>query len=425
MSQQIPRFLAATLLGLALVSTAALAGPNSFRYADESQRLPADTNPPDSDTLDVELVDVDADGDLDLFRAEGTASPAPRPNLLYINNGSGVYSDQTALRLPPGPPANSSEVEFADVDGDGDLDGIVANLGPEQLLLNNGAGFFTDGSATHLPPPLPLFENISIEARFADVDADGDPDILLANENPFDFSPTAGAQNRIWINDGTGHYTDQTVGRLPIRNDQTQGFAVGDIDADGDLDAIVVNILQDFVLINDGTGHFTDETASRFPTVADATRKGILADFNGDGWLDLFMGNSQAQAERLYLNNGGGVFVDRTAGNVPAKADTTTDVEVADLDTDGDLDLYVVNAGAFQVGHGFLGEANVYLRNNGHGKFHDQTKTHFPDEARPSTSAAVGDVDGDDDLDLVIGNSTDINGGEQLLIRKRNPGGKD
>ena len=397
------------------------AGPSSFRYVDESNRLPLDINPLDTDTLDVDFADVDDDGDLDLFVADGTATPAPRLNKLYLNDGTGHFTDETFLRLPNTPPANSTEVEFADVDGDGDVDAIVANLGPEQLLLNDGQGFFSDASSTHLPPPLSLLEDISSEARFADVDGDGDPDLLITNENP--FNPAVGAQNRLWINDGTGHFSDETAARLPARLDQSQGFAVGDIDQDGDLDLIVVNIGQDFVLINiDGTGHFSDETLSRFPPTTDATRKGVLADFNGDGCLDLFMGNSRQQQNQLYFNDCGGIFIEVTSGNVPVRADTTTDVDVVDLDNDGDLDLYITNAGDFQAGHGFLGEQNRYLRNNGHGKFQDKTQVYFPAVADPSTNAAFGDVDSDGDLDLLIGNSTSTGGEETLYIRQRCPG---
>jgi hypothetical protein len=371
-------------MGLVTAMPAQAAGPSSFRYVDESWRLPADTNPLNTDTLDVDFVDVDSDGDLDIFVAEGTASVAPRANRLLINDGRGFFADESAQRLPAMPPANSTEAEFADVDGDGDPDAIVSNLGPEQLLLNDGNGFFSDASAANLPRPLPLFQNISSEARFADVDGDGDPDILVSNENPFNPSPIAGAQNRLWINDGAGHFTDETSARLPARTDQTQGMVPGDIDSDGDLDLIVVNIGQDFVLINDGTGHFADQTAGRFPVTSDSTRKGVLADFDGDGDLDLFMANSRNQQDRLYFNNGQGVFTDVTAKNLPTRLDTTTSVSVADLDNDGDLDLFLTNAGDFQVGHGFLGDQSVYLRNNGHGKFHDKTAVYFPRRSAPA-----------------------------------------
>jgi FG-GAP-like repeat len=194
-----------SILVFSLGSSTVFADSNNFRYVDESTRLPFDTNPPDTDTLDVDFADVDKDGDLDIYIAEGTASPEPRANKLYINDGSGNFTDETTTRLPDSPPANSTEVDFADADSDGDLDAIVANLGPEQLLLNEGTGHFVDASASNLPTPLDLFNNISSEARFIDVDKDGDKDILVTNENPFNPAVLGGAQNRIWINNGRQH----------------------------------------------------------------------------------------------------------------------------------------------------------------------------------------------------------------------------
>lgn len=414
-------YILTTILVFSLTPATPFADSNSFRYVDEPTRLPFDTNPPETDTLDVDFVDVDKDGDLDIYIAEGTASPAPRPNKLYINDGGGNFTDESTTRLPDSPPANSTEVDFADADGDGDLDAIVANLGPEQLLLNDGAGFFVDASASNLPAPLDLFNNISSEARFIDVDKDNDKDILVTNENPFNPDVLKGVQNRIWINNGNGQFSDETASRLPQRTDQSQGFASGDIDRDGDIDLIVVNIGQDFVLINDGHGFFLDETGTRFPITGDSSRKGVLADLNGDRCLDLFMGNSRNQQNRLYLNNCRGVFIDRTEGNVPLRADTTSDVDLVDIDRDGDLDVYTTNSGDFQVGHGFLGDINVYLRNNGHARFVDQTARNFPLNAFPSTDAEFGDVDGDHDLDLMVGNSSAVNGNENLYIRKRHP----
>ena len=383
-------------------------------YLDESSRLPVNPNPAATDTLDVEFIDVDADGDLDLFVVEGTASPAPRPNLLCINDGAGNFANETFSRLPPGA-ANSTEVEAADVDGDGDLDLIVANLGANQLILNDGAGFFTDVSATNLPAPDPNFLNdISAEARFADVDGDGDPDLLVSNENPFD--PTGGGQNRLLLNDGSGVFVDATAGRLPTAIDQTAGFAVGDIDTDGDLDLIVVNIGSNRVLLNDGAGFFTDETAILHPgDPGRSSRKGVLGDIDGDACLDLVVGNSRAEPNELWLGDCDGFFTDGSS-MMPADNATTTDIDLVDVDADGDLDVYVTNAGTFLFGHGFLGEPNVLLVNKNGNKLKDKTDHAFPPESRPSSGAEFGDVDGDGDLDLCIANSTEDGGDEILFI---------
>lgn len=175
--------------------TAGAHGQNFF-FVEETWRLPPDMTLPGTSSTDVDLVDVDDDGDLDLFVAEGTDSPAPRPNRLLLNDGGGVFTDFSATHLPPAV-ANSTEADFGDVDGDGDLDAIVANLGPEQLLINNGMGVFMDGSA-RLPPPPSFLQDITADARLADVDGDGDLDILLSNERTRILSiPVQPAADRI------------------------------------------------------------------------------------------------------------------------------------------------------------------------------------------------------------------------------------
>ena len=409
--------LVASIAGIVLLSTIRTAadGPRQdFFFVEETFRLPPDTTLPGTSTTDVDLVDVDADGDLDLFIAEGTDSPAPRPNRLLLNDGAGHFVDVSATSLPPAV-ANSTKADFGDVDGDGDLDAIVANLGPEQLLLNNGAGVFLDGSS-QLPPPPSFFQDITADARLADVDGDGDLDILLSNENPFNPSPTGGGQNRLLINSGTGTFTDQTATRLPAANDQTGAILPGDIDDDGDLDLVVLNRGQDFVLVNNGAGVFANQTAARFPVTADTSRGGALADLDGDGDLDLAVANSRNEPIALYTNRAG-VFQAKDFGAAPGIDETNTGLEVVDLDEDGDLDVYVPNAGAFTVGHGFGGGPDHYYRNNGKAKFTDRTTKHFPEVLDPTTDAAFGDIDGDGDLDLVVGNSGE-NGEERVFVRR-------
>jgi hypothetical protein len=416
--RKLPLALATALLAASLAS--AEGHGQNFRFFEESFRLPPDTSLPGTSTTDVDLVDVDGDGDLDLFMAEGTDSVAGRPNRLLINTGAGTFVDETAARIPLPNNSNSTKADFGDVDGDGDLDAIVANVGPEQLLLNDGDGIFTDGSA-QLPPPVPLFSNISADARFADVDGDGDLDVLVSNENPFPGG--LGAQNRVFINDGTGHFTDQTAARLPVAIDQTAAMLPGDVDGDGDLDIVVLNRGQENVLINGGGGVFHDETAARFPVTTDSTRGGGLADLDGDGDLDVVTGNSRSEPVALYLNEDG-VFTAKAFGMVPLPNETDAGLELVDLEGDGDLDVYLPNAGQFQAGHGFLGGPDRYFRNNGNAKFKERTDKHFNPPNDPSTDAAFGDIDGDGDLDLVVGNSGE-NGGERVFVNRPNGHGDD
>ena len=404
-----------TLGVMAPVSPAARAGQGhgqNFVLVEES-RLPPDTSPTGTSTTDVDLVDVDGDGDLDIYKAQGTDGFLGRPDQLLINNGDGDFVDESATRLPP-ENANSLKADFGDVDGDGDLDAIVANVGPELLLLNDGLGVFTDGSVSRLPPPPPLLDDLSPDARFADVDGDGDLDILVSNEIPFPGGPP-GAQDRLWINDGTGHFSDRTATQLPAAIDQTAAMLPDDIDGDGDLDIVVLNRGPERVLVNSGAGFFTDETDDRFPVTTDSTRAGGLADLDRDGDLDLVTGNSRGESAAIYFNDGRGVFVAGDFGMTPLPGETIAGLELVDLDGDGDLDVYLSNAGALVSGHGFVGGPDHYFRNNGVGQFVERTPSHFDPPHDPTTDAAFGDIDGDGDLDLVVGNSGE-NGGERVFV---------
>ena len=112
-----------------------------FHFVEDSARLGPDTSPAGTSTTDVNLVDVDGDGDLDIYLVEGTDTIAGRPDRLLINDGTGHFEDQSLSRLPAPNNQNSAAADFGDVDGDGDLDALVAGVLGEDLLLNDGNGF--------------------------------------------------------------------------------------------------------------------------------------------------------------------------------------------------------------------------------------------------------------------------------------------
>jgi VCBS repeat protein len=385
------------LLGLMLaIPVPALASHSALgTYVDSSSRVPFPLQSKLSE--DVEWVDVDRDGDLDIWVALGTANGIGAADLLFTNTGGGNFAAATSLRIRD----DSADVGFGDVDRDGDLDALVANIGRETLFINNAGRFRAE--PTRIPAGKPdALDDISIAAEFADVDGDGDLDIGVANERP----GTAGSQNFLWINDGTGRFVDETALRIPTRLDQSSGLAFGDIDADGDVDFIVVNNPQNFVMINNGAGVFTDETATRYPTVSAAGRHGVLADVDLDGDLDFYLATGRAQADRLFLNDLG-VFTDVTATHMPGVIDSTVDAELVDLDRDGDLDVYAANVGT-TVGdptfHNFTGEQDRIYENDGTGRFTDITSGHLPSVVDATFGASAGDADGDGDLDIVASN---------------------
>lgn len=391
-------------------------------FVEDATRLPAGfSEAADTSTVGLNLVDVDADGDLDLFVPEGTGGLDARPNLLFINDGCGFFRDESALRLPQGRDANSVKADFADIDGDGDLDAIVANLGPEQLLVNDGRGRFTDASAT-LPPSTDPGFDVSADAHFADVTGDGCPDILLANENPFDPDPLHGAQNRLLVNDCTGTFADETSDRLPALTDQTAALLDGDIDGDGDVDLVVLNRGQERVLVNTGDGHFSDETSLRFPTSSDSTRSGALADLDRDGDLDLVTSNSRGQPPALYLNSGSGRFQLAPFNYSEASDETDTELVLLNLNGDRYPDLFIANAGKFDGAHGFEGGPDHFFENR-RGQFVEATSAHatFP-STQASTAAAVGDIDGDGAPDLIVAGTGNGELGRERVFIQTSPG---
>ena len=208
-----------------------------------------------------------------------------------------------------------------------------------------------------------------------DYDNDNDVDIYLVNGAKLDsLGTSAGAMNRLYRNDGTGHFVDVTeVSRVGH-----QGYGVGV----------------------------------------------CIGDYDNDGWLDMYVTNFGANV--LYRNNGDGTFVDRTAAAGVEVNDWSAGCAFADVDADGDLDLYVANYVDFSVEthtpcrvKGILvycsprtydGVKDVFFRNNGDGTFTEDTRnTGFDNFAARGLGVTFGDYDADGDPDLYVANDADAN----------------
>jgi hypothetical protein len=278
----------------------------------------------------VALGDIEADGDIDVYIPDASTGP----HFLFVNNGSGVFADESGTRLPGGFTSRAGATEFGDVDGDGDLDLFVgdayAGSGTTvgHILVNDGDGVFTMGAAT----PAGMGDD-PIDVDFADVDRDWDLDIMLNMHV---------GKSLLWLNDGSGNYTDATANVHAM-----EGFHYGpslcDIDGDADLDLWTDNAgagLLDTLATNDGMGVFTDMSA----TLLGGSGVNPNADDNGVICVDIDHDNdldgaviSLSTAERV-LENDGGTF-SYTAGLFPASAnDNSLWLDFGDLNNDGRLD---------------------------------------------------------------------------------------
>ena len=338
------------------------------------------------------LVDLDGDGDSDIVFANGQGYSSlgtllkPR---MYINNGSGVFSDQTDARAA-GITGCFRGVEAGDVDRDGDWDLLLAqdfNRRP-LLLINDGTGVFSDQTAARMP-------NIamgSARGQFGDVDNDGDLDIVLCNSGTNRFASTG--RPRLFLNDGTGVFTDAPAAQFPTTAlSQQMDIIFGDFDNDLDLDLHIGTRASGTgssqLWKNDGAGNFTRIT----PFVTDASCYSYdFGDLDGDGDLDLIGVNAGvSNAELLLRNNAAGESWTNISSQItPNPTSDDNDSKFIDYDNDGDLDLVIAA----------LGGPDRMYRNNGAGVFAQVTGI-LPTLSDSSLDIKAGDLDGDGKPDLV------------------------
>ncbi len=278
----------------------------------------------------VEAGDCDGDGDWDLVLAQDFNK---QPKLL-INSGNGVFTDETVARLPA-VTMSSARAQFADVDNDGDLDlffcnsGVTNRFGSGQprLFLNNGSGVYTNVTATNIP-----VGNISDQQDciFGDVDGDFDLDIHIGSR--------AGA-SKLWLNNGSGVFTNSAI----LGGGSTYSYDFGDIDGDGDLDLLSIQGASDFLLQNNMPGAWTNISSEISPNTSIDDNDSKFFDYDNDGDLDYVVG-SLGSSERVYRNNGGtasspGALFTQVTGVLPTVSDATIDIEVADYNGDGRIDV--------------------------------------------------------------------------------------
>jgi enediyne biosynthesis protein E4 len=394
------------------------------------------------------LFDFDNDGDLDLFAVEsgavpGTVRASSRSfSRLYRNDlepGTRKFrfTDVTE-RSGIGATGYGMGAATGDFDNDGWIDLYVTNLGSNQMFRNKGDGTFADvtaASGTDDP-------RWSTSAAFFDYDRDGWLDLFVANYvdfnigmkrecfssgsardycNPVVYPP---APDRLLHNNRDGTFTDVSV-RAGISRATGRGLGVlaADLNDDGWTDLYVANDGDANQLwINErGSGVFRDEGLLAGVAVSRTGQAqgsmGIdLADIDRDGDEDLFVTNLDNESNTFYLNVGKGLFEDRTSEFGLFRLGVTGfGTRFFDYDNDGWLDLVIVNGAvrhlAAQARRGEtypLKQRNQLLRNDAGRRFADVTGPAGPafDRLEVARGGSVGDLDNDGDSDLVIFNNS-------------------
>ena len=382
------------------------------------------------------FADVDNDGDLDLYVCSHAS-----PNRLYINRGDGTFrkttpSDGVGLDFA----GASIMMAFADYDADGDLDAyLLTNVMPPPMHFSHMRVARIDGRP-QVPPQY---------REFADVLVRPNGDVKLVR---------AGQLDHLYRNNGDGTFTDVTAAAGIDGNDQGQSAIWWDYNGDRLPDLYVANDFKgaDRLYRNNGDGTFTNVIADLMPhtpwyamgaDVADVNNDGrpdlLVADMSGtthykakltmgdmanEGWFLEHPTPRQYMRNALYLNSGAGRFMEAAFLADLSSTDWTWAVKFADLDCDGHVDLFVTNGMTRYLMNSdfwarlnaaprderarklteFLqnspkrSESNLAYRNLGDLKFADVSGAWGLDYVGVSSGAALGDLDDDGDLDLVV-----------------------
>ena len=394
-------------------------------------------------------LDYDDDGWMDIFLVNGTTLEGfPKgqepTNHLYRNKGNGTFEDVTA-RAGLAQSGWGQGACAGDYDNDGHEDLFVTYWGQNRLYRNQGDGTFEDvTSRAGLMSPR---QRWGAGCALLDYNRDGLLDIVAANYIDLDLPSTPlpdsglcrykglpvacgppglpGGKNVLYRNLGKGRFEDvsDASGISRARGTYGLGVATLDFNNDGWVDVYVANDSNPSALyLNNRDGTFTDVgiTAGCAYSQDGKPQAGMgiaIGDYDRNGTMDIFKTNFAGDTSTLYANTGEGFCEDRTfAGGIGLNTRWLGwGVGFLDLDSDGWLDLFLVNGHVYPEVERIKTEAGykqrkVVYRNLRNGRFADVTEQLGDPVTVPKAGrgAAFADFDNDGDIDIVVNNVNDV-----------------